>query len=199
MNTKLEIELTEAQKNFLKQFYEDHKVGSDKNLCTYMPIHVVEEVNYNYVPYDTIIEDYSIEGHICFYDSSDSYVYHSIDELTECWNDNVDEDYMIPKYSEVINTTVNYVHILNEEDYINAYQIENIETWYAIKNYVPIAFFFIRKEALRYMEYQSHNLNKPRVFTYGPGYSNNGEYEHFFKLLQDIGKQLSLTEMSLPV
>lgn len=194
MSKKIDVELTEAQENFLKKFYEDHHLGSKKNLCTYMPIHVVEEERYIYVPYSYGIDNYSLDGHICFYENSCSHTYHSIDDLTEDWNNNVDEDYIIKYYKDVEGTKVNGVLINDEEDYINAYQIENIEVLYAIKYYVPAAFFFIREEAERYKEYQSHNLENPRVFTYSPGYSNCGEYEHFFTLLQNIGKQLSLTK-----
>lgn len=192
-NKKLVIELTEAQEKFLKKFNKDHHAGSKKNLCTYMPIHVVEEEKYIYVPNRYDIDSYSIDGHICFIEDGE-YIYHSIDDLTEAWNDNVDEDYIIPYYKDVEGTEVNGIFIDDEEGYINAYQIENIEIVYAIKYYVPTAFFFIREEAERYKQYQSHNLENPRVYTYSPGYSNCGEYEHFFSLLQKIGEQLNLTE-----
>lgn len=191
--TKLTVELTEAQEKYLKKFYEDHHMGSDKNLCTHMPIHVVEQKQYTYVPYDTIIEDYSIDGHIAFYEPDNAHTYNDIDSLTDDWNDNTDEEYNIPYYSEVKGTEVNEVYILNEQDYINAYGIENIELLYAIEHYEPVAFFFIREEAEEYTKYQKHNLRDPRVYTYSPGYSNYGEYEHFFMLLQNMGKQLSLT------
>lgn len=190
MTRKLEIELTEAQEKFLKKFYEDHHMGSKKNLCTYMPIHVVESMEYIYTPYDS---NYTSNGHICFVEDGE-HVYHSIDDLTEVWNNNTDEEYNIPLYSEVVHTEVNDIYIVNEEDYLNAFDIENVEIFFAIENYRPVAFFFIKEEASKYLQYQGHNLDKPRVYTYSPGYSNLGEYEHFFTLLQDIGKQLSLTE-----
>lgn len=191
---KLEIELTDAQEKYLKKFYENHKQGSKDNLCTHMPIHVVEEIRYTYVPYTTFIEDYSVDGHICFHETGSDYTYESIEELTNEWNDNVDEDYKIPHFKEVENKKINGIYILDIEDYINAYQIENIEIIYAIENYVPVAFFFIREEAVKYLQYQSHNLTKPRVYTYSPGYANSGEYEHFYSLLQNIGKQVNLTK-----
>lgn len=193
MSKKVVVELTDAQEKFLKKFNEDHYMGSNKNLCTYMPIHIVESLEYTYIPYDWQLEDYSLDGHICFIEDGEC-VYHSIDELTDAWNENTDEEYNIPYFKEVNEQTINYVDIYNEEDYINAYGIENIEVCYALENYKPIAFFFIREEAERYKEYQSHNLTKPRVYTYSPGYSNCGEYTHFFELLQNIGEQLNLTE-----
>lgn len=193
MSKKVVVELTEAQEKFLKKFNEDHYMGSKKNLCTYMPIHVVESLEYTYIPYDWHLEDYSLDGHICFVEDEE-HVYHSIDELTKAWNENTEEEYNIPYYETVKEQTINYVDIYNEEDYINAYQIENIEVYYALENYKSIAFFFIREEAERYLKYQSHNLTNPRVYTYSPGYSNYGEYTHFFELLQKIGEQLNLTE-----
>lgn len=193
-NKKLVIELTEAQEKFLKKFNEDHYDGSDKNLATVTPIHVVESVQYLFVPYDWKLEEYSLGGHICFYETDTCHLYHDINDLTEDWNNNTDEEYNIPNYESVIGEKINSVFIDNEEDYINAYGIENIEVSYAIKKYVPKAFFFIREEAEKYIEYQKHNLCEPRVYTYSPGYANYGEYTHFFELLQNIGKQLNLTE-----
>lgn len=192
-NKKLVIELNSAQEKFLKKFYEDHHAGSGKNLATVTPIHVVETLKYTYIPYDWHLEDYSLNGHICFIEDGE-HVYHSIDDLTEEWNDKTDYEYNIPYYKHVVGQNINNVLIDNEEDYINAYQIENIEVYYALENYKPVAFFFIREEAEKYKEYQGHNLNKPRVYTYSPGYANYGEYTHFYELLQNIGKQLDLTK-----
>lgn len=189
----LDIELTEAQKKFLKKFNKDHYMGSNKNLATIMPIHVVENLEYTYIPYNWHLEEYILDGHVCFIESGEA-VYHDIDDLTETWNDNTDEEYHIPYYKDVDGEKINNVYINCEQDYINAYQIENVEVCYALENYRPTAFFFIREEAEKYKEYQRHNLNKPRVYTYSPGYANEGEYTHFFELLQKIGKQLNLTE-----
>lgn len=193
MSKKLEIELTTAQEKFLKKFNEDHYMGSEKNLATYMPIHVVETLDYTYIPYNWNLEDYSLDGHICFVEDGEN-VYDDIDDLTKAWNDNTDEEYHIPYYKDVEDQRIDGIYINCEQDYINAYQIENVETCYALENYKPAAFFFIREEAEKYKEYQAHNLNKPRVYTYSPGYANCGEYTHFFELLQNIGKQLNLTE-----
>lgn len=61
--------------------------------------------------------------------------------------------------------------------------------------YRPIAFFFIRDEAKRYIKYQSHNLHKPRIYTYSPGYSNCGDFIPFWNLLHSIGEQLNNKEV----
>lgn len=194
MSKKIEIKLTTAQEKFLKKFNEDHHMGSNKNLATAMPIHVVENSSYTYVPYDLELEDYGMDGHICFYEADNQYIYNDINDLTEDWNDNHDEEDTIPQYSEVKEQIINNVKIINEIDYLKAYNIDYIDVFYAIRNYEPVAFFFIREEAKRYLEYQGHNLNNPRVYTYSPGYANCGEYTHFFELLQNIGQQLNLTE-----
>ncbi|MED3550166.1 hypothetical protein [Cytobacillus praedii] len=54
-----------------------------------------------------------------------------------------------------------------------------------------VAFFFIRDEAKRYMKYQKHNLNEPRVYTYSAGYANYGDFVPFRELLLSIGQQLN--------
>ena len=55
----------------------------------------------------------------------------------------------------------------------------------------PVAFFLIRDEALRYRDgYQAHNCGDCRIYTYGLGYSNNGDLPVFRELLMKLGKQL---------
>lgn len=63
-----------------------------------------------------------------------------------------------------------------------------------VKAYRTKAYFFIKEEAQRYIRYQGHNLNKPRIFADYMGYSNNGEYEHFYDLLMSIGTRLNEDE-----
>lgn len=52
------------------------------------------------------------------------------------------------------------------------------------------AYFFTRCEARRYIKDQGHNLHSPRVFTAFSGYSNNGDYPVFQKLLKRLGEHL---------
>ena len=100
------IELTEAQEKYLKKFYEDHHVGSKKNLATATPIHVVEQIRYTYVPYNPMIDDYSIKGHVAFI--CEDHVYHSIESVIEDWNENINTfiQRVGDKYDEKLITVV---------------------------------------------------------------------------------------------
>jgi hypothetical protein len=57
--------------------------------------------------------------------------------------------------------------------------------------YRTVAIFFILEEAKKYIKYQGHNLSNPRTYTVSAGYSNKGEYHHFWELLFDMGKRLN--------
>ena len=58
-------------------------------------------------------------------------------------------------------------------------------------SYTPVAFFLIRDEAVRYKDgYQKHNCADCRIYTYGLGYSNNGDLPVFRNLLMRMGQDL---------
>lgn len=61
---------------------------------------------------------------------------------------------------------------------------------YYTYDYQTVAYFFTRCEARRYIKDQRHNLHSPRVFTAFSGYSNNGDYPVFQKLLKRLGEHL---------
>lgn len=61
---------------------------------------------------------------------------------------------------------------------------------YYTYDYRTVAYFFTKCEAKRYIKYQGHNLHDPRVFTAFSGYSNNGDYPVFQKLLKRLGEHL---------
>lgn len=61
---------------------------------------------------------------------------------------------------------------------------------YYTYDYRTVAYFFTRCEARRYIKDQGHNLHSPRVFTAFSGYSNNGDYPVFQKLLKRLGEHL---------
>ena len=103
---KIVLSITPEQEKYLKDFARLHQPGSEENLATRKPIHIVEEKN----------EELGV--------------------------------------------------------------------------YLPVAYFFIRKEAERYKEYQRHNLNNPRIYTSTSGYNNNGEFEHFYQVLLNAGVKL---------
>lgn len=61
---------------------------------------------------------------------------------------------------------------------------------YYTYDYQTVAYFFTRCEARRYIKDRGHNLHSPRVFTAFSGYSNNGDYPVFQKLLKRLGEHL---------
>lgn len=84
--------------------------------------------------------------------------------------------------------TVNAFHVVEER----VQSLPNQKPYFK-----PVAFFFIRKQAEKYIESQSHNLENPRVFTYSSGYGNNGEFNHFRQLLLAIGEKLNKQSESI--
>ncbi|WP_026701710.1 hypothetical protein [Salibacterium aidingense] len=58
-----------------------------------------------------------------------------------------------------------------------------------------VAFFFIRGEAEKYVQYQSHNLNDPYISTQSPGYGNNGDFPCFRELLLQMGYELTTSNV----
>lgn len=57
-------------------------------------------------------------------------------------------------------------------------------------DFFDAAYFFSKEEAKKYVEYQSHNLMRPRIYVNYPGYGNEGDWEPFYNLLKDVARQL---------
>ena len=194
---KLNIKLTEKQEELLKQFATDHHPNSDKNCGTHNPLFVVETrrqrvVNPEYDSVDSIA--------IYFPKWGEEY---SVDDSVEMYWEYEDKicPIEIKSFEDVYRTTitgvdgVNY-YILDEEEYLKAYGVD-IEYYvtYLGHYYEPVAYFFVREEAEKYIKYQKHNLTAPRVYAVGAGYANYGDYHHFYDLLMSIGTHLKESEM----
>jgi len=197
---EIKINLTKKQESFLKEFAEKHHEGAHDNHCTCDPLHIVETKRYNYIPYSSDLTGYYDDDTLTFTYDQDYEVW---------WNDETEliKDYYIDckeedcpieikPFKEVSYT--NFTGVDGEEDlitewheYFEAYGIK----WHAMAwreyHWEKAAFFFIRDEAKRYIEYQRHNLREPRVYTYSPGYANYGDFVPFRDLLMSIGKQLN--------
>jgi hypothetical protein len=196
---KLQIEVNEQQEKFLKKFAAKHYGGAEDNLSTVMPIHVVENMQYEYFPYDADLDDYYSECELVFTSDEDYETWYS--DETEMirdsyeWRGEEAPNSIIPykdaEYEEITGVDNNNYLITGYKDYFKAYGVRLIEVAWRKPTYSPTAFFFIRDEAKRYIEYQRHNLRKPRIFSYSPGYANYGDYTHFYELLFNIGYQLN--------
>lgn len=191
---RIEVELTEQQVKFLKEFAVKQAPGSDDNHCTSMPIHSVQTRRERVV--DT---DYDESDKTTWIVSGDcEQQYDTIKELVEAYYEDEDIEFEIIDYddaehTEIIGADGEEHYVYDVDSYLEAYGLEDDYCYKAETKYYyePVAFFFILDEAKRYMKYQGHNLNNPRTYTYGPGYSNCGDYEHFYSLLMKIGKQLN--------
>ena len=186
---KIEIEVTDLQAKFLKEFAAKHYSGAKDNLCTSMPIHVVQTRDDVYFEADSEYCDESI------FVGSDGDEYKTAEEVVTDYYD--DEEPPIPivpydSYMTLIDTSGAEHFITSPDDYFKVYKMGwDINYCSRVKRYRDVAFFFILDEAKQYMKYQAHNLNNPRTYTYSPGYSNYGDYEHFYLLLRGLGQKLN--------
>ena len=189
----INIELTKEQEKWLKLFAKNQKEGSKDNVGTVRPIHVVQtrrehvtEEGYE----DKIVFISKDDGHKSF-DNVEDLVksYYAYDEcpieivsFEEAYN----QDEFFGVYGD------EYV-IINENDYLEAYGIDADDyiKQAIIYEYEDVAYFFILENAKKYIEYQGHNLDHPRTYTKGGGYSNYGDYEPFWDLLMAMGEKLN--------
>lgn len=190
---KVEIEITEAQEKFLKAFAEKQYPGAEDNLSTVSPIHVVQTRRERVVN-----PDYDSVDHIGYYHTEMEMGFDTPEELVEAFYEDEDIDFKIisfedAKYNSITGSNGEEEYIYDTNDYFEAYGIDadDVEISYIGYYYDTVAFFFIREEAKKYMEYQGHNLTSPRVYTYGPGYANYGDYVPFWNLLMSIGQKLN--------
>lgn len=175
----ISIELNAQELKYLAEFSEKQYEGADANLGTRTPIHVVERK-----------EKYFSQGDgsewLC--EDAEYEVYKTFDEMLEDLRKTGKE---LPSYDDVEYEDVNDVWISDEAAYCEAYEI-HAQRGTIIDTYRPVAFFLIRDEAVRYRDgYQAHNCEDCRIYTYGLGYSNNGDLPVFRELLMKMGRQLA--------
>lgn len=192
--SKITIDLTEEQERFLKEFAAKQYPGSEDNNITETPIHLVQTqrtrvINPEYEDADII--KYVVSDWDADFDSPEELV-EAYYEDEECAVDIVpyDKAYAMEKFIDIKGEEQ---IITDEEDYFEAYGIDSdfYDKLHLKYYYDNVAVFFILDEAKKYMKYQRHNLENPRTYTIGKGYGNCGEYQHFWKLLFDLGKQLN--------
>ena len=180
----MDIKLTEREEKFLREFYEKQKDGAKDNVGTREAIHVVEREERVFVPTKEDIE--------VWIDAEDEYEeYESFEALIEARRRECGAD-ELPELCEVLYERINDVFICDINDYAEAFNIKGFYSGRYVYRYTPVAFFFIRDEAVRYMtDYQAHNCDNCRIYTYGLGYSNYGDLPCFRELLMKMGKELA--------
>lgn len=175
----MNIELTEREAKLLAEFAAKQYEGAKGNVGTRTPIHIVERREQFFSAGD---------GDEWMCEDNDYKLYPDFDAMIEDLRKGGKE---LPPYDEVEYEDVNDVWISSTEDYCEAYGV-NAQSGRIIDTYRPVAFFLIRDEAVRYKDgYQSHNCEDCRIYTYGLGYSNNGDLPVFRELLMRMGKELN--------
>lgn len=166
-------------------------------MATYQPIHVVQTKRYNHIPYGQDTAEYYEDKPLKFSNDSDYDVWFDseVELLEDHFRDSLPpipiQSYAVLEAETVIGADGEEVFISNYEDYFGVYGLERVSVAFESYEYKDVAFFFILEEARRYMQYQGHNLTEPRTYSYHAGYSNKGEYSHFYQLLFDLGENLN--------
>jgi len=170
MNIKLTEKEIEFLKNYAKVFEEERKRD-----ITCDPVVAVE------------VEE-RIPTASCY---SDGFEYLIIDDDYISFNIKKELTKYLKEYYDYSNKEIlKLFEDLKWNDEVKLHDDIELRKGYYIKKYRPVAFFLTRYEADRYVKYQSHNLNKPRVFTYSAGYANYGEIPTIIKLLKRMGEEL---------
>ena len=164
----MNIKLTEKENEFLKQYAQVYEQERQVD-CTADPIVVVEDIE------ELIAADGLGDKRVYTWDME---TYYSLDELRKALMDN---DFSENDITDMLEDVEENGHCMHNE-------IQKHEVY--IK-YRPIAYFLTRAEADRYVEYQSHNQTKPRVYTRSSGYANYGDLQCLYQLLLRIGQQLN--------
>ena len=176
---EFKINLNNDEISFLKQFADKQKEGSKDNVETRTPIHVVERMDKHFV--------HTENGDVWIDVDNEFAEYSSLDALIK---ERKKQGSQLPYFHEVDMEWVNEILVTTENEYVEAYNLNVYRGKYVI-SYRPVAFFFILDEAKAYMNgYQKHNCSDCRIYTYGLGYSNQGDLPTFRELLMKMGTAL---------
>jgi len=192
---EITVNLSDKQVEFLKKFAKNHAPNSPDNLCTANPIHVVQDNRHRIIPYGADIEEYMDDENLVFMDREcDCHFDSEVEFINQYyeWKGEEPPEKVIPfKEAYLKLETKEEWLITTWEEYFGYYGVKKYHMGWKENDWQDVAFFFILEEARKYIMYQRHNLKNPRTYTFSGGYSNKGEYHHFWELLFNIGKQLS--------
>lgn len=195
---EITFSITSQQELFLKRFAENHYPGAYDNHCTAYPIHFVENKRYHHIPYSEDIKwAYEDEPLVFTFDSDYEHWQNSevetVREFYECSGEDCSIE--IKHFTEldckdVTSVSGKEIFVTNYNDYFEVYGVKLQAMAWQKEYYEKTALFFVREEAEKYVKYQAHNLNEPRIYTYSSGYANKGDYTHFWDLLMSVGTKL---------
>lgn len=171
---QITLAITDDTERLLIQFlHTDHR-------GTHNPIYLVETQEKN------IIYDGGESGEAKYFSTDSNEIYDTPEELVK-ENTPLDKE-LVKTFDELAYEEFNDISICDLEDYFQAFEV-GAQVVSEIQSYRTAAYFFSEEEAKRYIKYQGHNLNHPRTYAAGPGYSNNGDWDPFYKLLCSIAEK----------
>ncbi len=177
---EITLQVTLQQEKWLKHFAEFQKEGAHDNLGTFKPIHLVQTRDERF-----IFDDGECGDETAWFDCREGNDYRTPEDLLIAYGIT---DF-IP-YENALYDEVNEEIISNEDDYFRAYGINSIKKVSVEYNWRTVSYHFTLQSAKDYIQYQSHNLKRPRTYTVAPGYANKGDYEPFFDFLMAAGTSL---------
>ncbi len=184
MNKKIEIEITEEQEKYLKQYSQLF----DKEALehgTRLPV-IKVQTRYWQVSHDGYEDDYLY----CF----DEDEFKTLEELKkylleyDYFEENEDKDF-INSYLERIDEDTKLYGKFEDKELSIEIEFLPIKYYWRDRGY-----FLTIKEAKEYQQYQSHNLGISRIYTDYVGYSNYGDLPPLLNLLKEIGDKLNQGE-----
>lgn len=208
----MKINLTEKEKEFLRQYAEVFEEERKRD-STVDPIVIVETRVKDYTNpcygYDgeefeleinglRISENSEISSLESLEEEIRNYFEEEIQRLKDKESnedeDDEDEEGLEEELEECIDEMISCFEYSAEDEFTYDscdfnFKIYIKEHYYKYE-YKPVAYFLTRKEAEKYVNYQSHNLCYPRVFTAYAGYRNYGDYPVLIALLKRMGEEL---------
>lgn len=185
------LDITEEQAKYLKQFAENQHEGAHDNLGTHKPLHIVQtQVTH-------IVHDGGESGTKAYlYSWNEDRVFKSPEELVHAVLPELSSKWKgrdITPYEQAL--ALGHIDndsscVTDEESYFLAYGIEDVQIVSLVHDWGNVSYHFTLAEAKKYKEDQWYNLNNPRTYTVGPGYSNYGDYEPLWDTLMQAGMEV---------
>lgn len=201
----MKINLTEKEKDFLKQYAEVFEEERKKD-ATVDPIVLVETrvKDYTNPCYGYDGEEFELEiNGLRISENTEINSLESLEELIRNYFEEdlqnlYDEDLTKEDYEEELEECIDEIISCFEYSAEDEFTYDScnfnfkiyIKEHYYKYEYKPVAYFLTRKEADKYVQYQSHNLCYPRVFTAYAGYRNYGDYPVLIALLKRMGEEI---------
>lgn len=204
----MNFNLTKEEKEFLKQYAEVFEEERKRD-ATVDPIVIVETRVKDYTNpcygYDGEEFELEIDGlrisensEISSLESLEEEIRNYFEAELQRSNDEEqeddDEEDLEEDLEECIDEMISCFEYGEDDEFVwDGYKLDSkvyIKKHYYKYEYLPVAYFLTRKEAEKYVNYQSHNLCYPRVFTAYAGYRNYGDYPVLIALLKRMGEEL---------